>query len=504
MMDTLAVDMTVVRKSFGKVEVLRGVDFDLRRGEVHALLGGNGAGKSTLMKILGGVQRPDGGTIAVGGTLVDFPSPAAATAAGIGMVFQEFSLIPTLTVAQNVFLGREPRRFGLIDDAALNRRAGEILERLGTNLDPRAAVGSLPVGHWQLTEIAKALSLNANVLIMDEPTARLSHREVGPLFELVRRLARQGVSIVYISHRMAEISQVADRISVLREGLRVLSGGVAEIPPQQVAEAIVGREIHSGLGRRPVAPRQAAAPMLSVRDLHAGDRVAGVSFDVAPGEIVGLAGLIGSGRTELTRCLFGIDRVDAGEMRIGGRPYRPRGPADAIRAGVMLVPEDRQREGLVLDHAVYDNALLPSLPRIRRGPFLGDRRGRAVCQSLVSGLAIRGATKTTPVRHLSGGNQQKVVLAKWLALKQNGLVPRVFVLDEPTAGIDIGAKTEILRLTGELADQGAAVVIVSSELQELLAVADRVVVLRAGTIHADLPRQDIEDEESLQLAIQGA
>ncbi|WP_033290697.1 sugar ABC transporter ATP-binding protein [Amycolatopsis jejuensis] len=503
-MDTPAVEMKAVRKSFGKVEVLRGVDFDLRRGEVHALLGGNGAGKSTLMKILGGVHRPDGGTVTVGGVPADFRSPAAASAAGIGMVFQEFSLVPTLTVAQNVFLGREPRRFGLIDDTALNRRTAEILHRMGTRLDPRAPVGELPVGHWQLTEIAKALSLDATVLIMDEPTARLSHSEIGPLFDLVRRLTGQGVSVVYISHRMAEIAQIADRMSVLREGQRVLSGGVTEIPPEQVAEAIVGREIHGGLGRRTCAVRPGTRPVLSVRNLRAGSRVAGVSFDVAPGEILGVAGLIGSGRTELTRCLFGIDRIEAGEIQLGGKPYRPRGPAEAIRAGMLLVPEDRQLEGLVLDHAVYDNALLPSLSRIRRGPFLGDRRGAAVCQSLISSLGIRGATRTTPVRHLSGGNQQKVVLAKWLALKENGLVPKVLVLDEPTAGIDIGAKTEILRLTAELAAEGTAVVIVSSELEELLAVADRVVVLRSGAVHADLARDDIEDEESLQLVIQGA
>ena len=504
MIGASAVEMAAVRKSFGTVEVLRGVDFDLRRGEVHALLGGNGAGKSTLMKILGGVHRPDGGTITVAGVPVDLRSPTAAAAAGIGMVFQEFSLVPTLTVAQNVFLGREPRRFGLVDDAALNRRTAAILDRMGARLDPRATVAALPVGYWQLTEIAKALSLDANVLIMDEPTARLSHREIGPLFDLVRRLAEQGVSVVYISHRMGEITQVADRMSVLRDGRRVLCDGVADIPPEQVAEAIVGREIHSGLARRAAASRHTGAPALSVRGLRAGTRVADVTFDVAPGEIVGVAGLIGSGRTELTRCLFGVDRVDAGEMRLDGRPYRPRGPADAIRAGVMLVPEDRQREGLVLDHAVYDNALLPSLSRLRRGPFLGDRRGRAVCRSLISSLAVRGATRATPVRHLSGGNQQKVVLAKWLALKENGLAPKLLVLDEPTAGIDIGAKTEILRLTANLADDGVAVVIVSSELEELLAVADRVVVLRAGAIEADLPRADIENEESLQLVIQGA
>lgn len=498
-----AVEMRAVRKSFGSVEVLRGVDFDLRRGEVHALLGGNGAGKSTLMKILRGVHRPDSGTILVDGKPEDFRSPTDAFAAGIGMVFQEFSLVPTMTVAQNVFLGREPRRRGLIDDDALNERTAQILRRVGADLDPRARVSSLPVGYWQLTEIAKALSLDARILIMDEPTASLPYHEVEQLFTLVQRLKNHGISVVYISHRMAEITEVADRMSVIRNGTRVLTDTVSAIPPEKVAEAIVGREIRRGLERRTARSARPVRPVLEARRISAGKKIADISFDVRPGEILGVAGLIGSGRTELTRCLFGIDKIDAGELRVDGRAFRPRGPLDAIRAGVMLVPEDRQLQGLVLDHTVYQNALLPSLARIARGPVIDDAKGRSTCTTLIERLDIRG-TAATPVRRLSGGNQQKVAVAKWLALKHNGLKPKVLVLDEPTAGVDIGAKTDIMRLITELADEGTAVIVVSSELEELLAVADRVVVMRSGAIHADLPRQDIANEESLQLAIQGA
>jgi ribose transport system ATP-binding protein len=500
----LAVEMRAVRKSFGEVEVLRGVDFELRRGEVHALLGGNGAGKSTLMKILRGVHRPDGGTILVDGHPTELRTPGHATAAGVGMVFQEFSLVPTMTVAQNVFLGRDPRRYGLVDDAELRRRTAEILARMRVDLDPRAVVADLPVGYWQLTEIAKALSLDARILVMDEPTASLPYTEVEQLFSLIRRLRDDGISVIYISHRMAEIARIADRMSILRDGRRVLCDDVAAVPPERVAEAIVGREILRGFQRAAVRAPRPADPILSVRRLTAGDRVVDVSFDLAAGEIVGLAGLIGSGRTELTRCLFGIDRIDSGEVLLDGRRFRPRRPLDAIQAGMVLVPEDRQVQGLVLDHSVRENLLLPSLSRLGRGPFIDDRKGRAICRSLIGRLDIRGAAPDTPVRRLSGGNQQKVVLSKWLALRQNGLAPKVLVLDEPTAGVDIASKTDIMRLVQDLAAAGTGIVLISSELEELLAVAERVLVMRAGRIHAELDRADIDGEESLQLAIQGA
>ena len=500
---SIAVSMRDIHKSFGKVEVLRGVDFELRQGEVHALLGGNGAGKSTLMKILQGVHRADAGDIIIDGRPMDFQSPSDATAVGIGMVFQEFSLIPSLSVAQNIFLGREPHKFGLIDDGALNRQASTLLDRMGADIDPQSLMGDLPVGYWQLTEIAKALSMQARVLIMDEPTASLPYSEVEALFALIGRLKTQGISIVYISHRMAEIARVADRLSIIRDGRRVLTDDVHAVPPEQVAESIVGREILHGFNRTKRNADTRPEVTLSVENLSAGNRLDNVSFQVSAGEVVGVAGLIGSGRTELARCLFGIDRSDSGRIVLDGKPIRPRRPLDAIRSGVMLVPEDRQSQGLVREHSVRTNLLLPSLSRLTRGPFIDDSRGRDLCADLAQRLGIRATAIDQPVGRLSGGNQQKVVISKWLGLGEMGVPPRVLILDEPTTGVDIASKTDIMQLVLDLADAGTAIILISSELEELLAVADRVLVMRRGRIDADFDRDNIPDEESLQLAIQG-
>ncbi|WP_232006277.1 sugar ABC transporter ATP-binding protein [Mycobacterium sp. 852013-50091_SCH5140682] len=494
--------MRGIRKSFGTNEVLRGVDFDLERGEVHALLGGNGAGKSTLMKILQGVHRPDAGDISVDGAPVEINSPGDATRAGIGMVFQEFSLIPSLSVADNIFLGREPRRFGLVDDDEMNRRARTLLDQMGADLDPRRRVADLPVGYWQVTEIAKALSSDASVLVMDEPTASLPYSEVDALFELIDRLKQQGISIIYISHRMAEIARVADRLTVLRDGRRVLTDRVAAVSPDRIAETIVGREILYGF-HRTAHPDSTAATVLSV-DSVSTDKLADISFTVAEGEVVGLAGLIGSGRTELARCLFGIDPHRSGTVRVRDREVAAHHPQDAIDAGIMLVPEDRKCEGLVAEHTVRTNMLLPSLSHLVRRPFLDDGRGRQLCNGLAKRLNIRASALNEPVSRLSGGNQQKVVLAKWLALAEVGITPEVLILDEPTAGVDIASKVDIMQLVLDIADSGTAIVLISSELEELLAVADRVLVMRHGRIETALNRIDIANEESLQLAIQGA
>ncbi len=498
----LAVQMRGVCKSFGTNEVLRGVDFDLHRGEVHALLGGNGAGKSTLMKILQGVHRPDAGHISIDGSPVVFNSPADATKTGIGMVFQEFSLIPSLSVAANIFLGREPRRFGLVDDHEINRRARTLLDQMGADLDPRRTVADLPVGYWQVTEIAKALSSEARVLVMDEPTASLPYSEVDTLFELVGRLKQQGISIIYISHRMAEIARVADRLTVLRDGRRVLTDQVAAVSPDRIAETIVGREILYGFHRTAHAD-STTATVLSVDGMTT-DKLTDISFTVAEGEVVGLAGLIGSGRTELARCVFGVDPRRAGTVRVRGRAIAAHRPQEAIDAGIMLVPEDRKCEGLVGEHSVRTNMLLPSLSHLGRRPFVDDRRGRKVCSELAQRLNIRASALNEPVLRLSGGNQQKVVFSKWLALAEVGITPEVLILDEPTAGVDIASKVDIMQLVLDLADSGTAIVLISSELEELLAVTDRVLVMRHGRIETTLDRADIANEESLQLAIQGA
>ncbi|WP_214370694.1 sugar ABC transporter ATP-binding protein [Pseudonocardia sp. H11422] len=495
-----AVEMHGIEKGFAGTPVLRGVDFTLAPGEVHALAGGNGAGKSTLMKILQGVHSPDAGGIRVGGRKVEFGAPRDAEAAGIGMVFQEFSLVPTLTVARNIFLNHEPRRFGLIDDAAMVRRAREILTAMGVQFDPAAELSSLATGYWQLTEIAKALALDAKVLIMDEPTASLTKTESEALFELIERLKDQGVSIVYISHRMEEIYRICDRITVLRDGGVVLTDDVSALTPEQIVEAIVGRRMENALEwqERDSRPTDGAAPLLEVRNLTAGNGVTDMSLRLHAGEILGLAGLMGSGRTELARLVFGIDRADSGQILLRGEPAGISNPRIAIAKGIALVPEDRRRHGLVLEHAVRDNLLLPALGGLTRGGMVDDKRGDSLAAQLIERLQIKLSSPKRPVRLLSGGNQQKVVIGKWLARE-----PDVLILDEPTAGVDIGTKTEIIQRIRELADAGKAVIVISSELAELLAVSDRVLVLRRGTVTADLDRRDIADEESLQLAIQG-
>jgi ribose transport system ATP-binding protein len=493
------VEMRGIKKGFAGVPVLRGVDFTLGPGEAHALAGGNGAGKSTLMKILQGVHRQDAGTIRRLGREVSFSAPKDAEAAGIGMVFQEFSLVPTLTVARNIFLGREPRRFGLIDDRAMVRRAGEILGGMGVDLSPTAELHTLPTGYWQLTEIAKALALDAKVLIMDEPTASLTKTESEALFDLIKRLKAQGVSIVYISHRMEEVYRICDRITVLRDGGVVLSEAVADLTPEQIVAAIVGREMEAlEWEERPSAAAADEVPLLEVRNVTSANGVTDMSFRLHAGEILGLAGLMGSGRTELARLLFGIDRPATGEILLRGKPIGITNPRVAITKGIALVPEDRRLQGLVLEHAVRDNLLLPLLGGLQRAGLVDDRRGDSLVARLIERLQIKLRSPKQPVKLLSGGNQQKVVIGKWL-----GRDPDVLVLDEPTAGVDIGTKSEIIQRIRELADAGKAVIVISSELAELLAVSDRVLVLRRGTVTQDLDRRDIADEESLQLAIQG-
>lgn len=496
-----AVRMRGIAKSFDGVRVLDDVDFEVRRGEIHALAGGNGAGKSTLMKILQGVYSKDAGLIEVDGHEVELSSTHDARAVGIGMVFQEFSLIPTLTVAQNVFLGVEPLASGLIRDKEAVARAREVFASMEVDVDPTATVGRLGTAYWQLTEIAKALAQDARVLIMDEPTASLAKHEADNLFELVGRLKARGISVIYISHRMDEVFRIADRITILRDGRRLLTERLADLTPSQVVGGIVGQEMKGEMDYRLRASHAAAqgAPALELRGVTAGPRVQGITFSIAPGEIVGLAGLMGSGRTELARALFGIDPILSGEVLVRGRAVRLTNPRRAIAAGVAMIPEDRRAQGLVLEHSVRDNLLLPVLDRFRRGPLVDDRAARATARDLVRRFRVKVADDSKAVRRLSGGNQQKVVIAKWL-----GTDPSVLIMDEPTAGVDIGTKTEILDTIRSLADEGMGVLVISSEYPELLAVSDRVVVLREGHVHRVIARADIPDEQSLQLSVQGA
>ncbi|WP_138442372.1 sugar ABC transporter ATP-binding protein [Sinomonas susongensis] len=494
-----AVEMRSISKGFNGIPVLNEVDFEVRRGEVHALAGGNGAGKSTLMKILQGVYQADTGKILIDGKPVAIGSIQDAKSAGIGMVFQEFSLVPSLTVAQNIFLASEPLARGLINDREAVRRAKKLFDEMEVRVDPKAEVSRLGTAYWQLTEIAKALSQNARVLIMDEPTASLAKHETEALFELIERLKARGISIIYISHRMDEVYRIADRITILRDGRRLLTERLSDVAPEQIVEGIVGRKIEGQLAYRARADLAGGGvPLLEVRGLTSGPRVRDVSFALRPGEILGVAGLMGSGRTELARTLFGIDKATSGDILIKGKKVAIGSPQQAIEAGLALIPEDRRAQGLVLEHSVRDNLLLPLLGKISRGPLLDLGEGRKLSSSLIEKLAVKVAHPNRPVRLLSGGNQQKVVIAKWM-----GTDPEVLILDEPTAGVDIGTKSEILDMIRDLAGTGKAVIVISSEYPELLAVSDRVLVLKEGSVIQDLPRGDIADEESLQLAVQG-
>jgi ribose transport system ATP-binding protein len=494
---TRAVTMRDIAKSFGGVPVLKEVDFDLRTGDIHALAGGNGAGKSTLMKILVGVYTRDGGTYEVGGQQVDFHAVQDARASGVGMIFQEFSLVPTLSVAQNVFLTRELRsRSGFIDDRAMERRTRELFATMNVEVDPRRSLDELPTAFWQLTEIAKALSQDASVLIMDEPTAALAKGETVELFELMRRLKAQGISMIYISHRMEEVFEVCDRITVLRDGRVVMTEDLAKVTPQVVIDHIIGRKLEHELEYQ---ERQVGdETLLEARGLKTATKLRGVDFKLRRGEVLGLAGLMGSGRTELARALFGIDQLESGELRLMDEPITIANPRDAMANGVALIPEDRRAQGLILDHAVRENFLLPLLGRLSRGGFVDDAEGDRRTESYVTRLSIKTRSINQSIGTLSGGNQQKVVIAKWLATE-----PRVLIMDEPTAGVDIGTKGEIVAMIRAFADQGNSVIIISSELPELLAVSDRVLILRDGQVERELDRRDIHREEELHHAVQG-
>jgi ribose transport system ATP-binding protein len=493
-----AVEMRGISKAFDSNVVLTGVDFEVAPGEVHALAGGNGAGKSTLMKILQGVYTKDDGTIRINGREVTFSSIQDAKAAGIGMVFQEFSLVPSLTVAQNIFLTTEPLGRGIfIRDGEARDKAREVFRQLEVDVDPGARVGDLGTAYWQLTEIAKAMAQDARVLIMDEPSASLARHEAEQLFELVARLKARGISIIYISHRMEEVYRIADRITILRDGRNLLTKRLTDVTPEQIVEGIVGQQIE-GMAYQERDSSAEREVLLEARGLTAGSRVQNVSFTLHRGEIIGLAGLMGSGRTELARCLFGIDKLDSGEVRVRGERVDLSDPRQAIKAGLALIPEDRRAQGLVLDHSVRDNLLLPLLKKIERGLLLDDGAGKTLATSLIERFAVKVANPGRPVRLLSGGNQQKVVIAKWL-----GTDPDVLIMDEPTAGVDIGTKTEILTMIRNLAEEGKAVIVISSEYAEMLAVSDRVLILRDGTVQQELARKDIADEESLQHAVQG-
>jgi ribose transport system ATP-binding protein len=480
-------------KRYPGVLALDDVSIAVRGGEVHAVAGENGAGKSTLMKVLSGAARPDAGTLAVDGRPVWFESPHAAHAAGIRMIHQELSLVAELSVAENVFLGSEPARRGVVDRERQERMARDVLERLGQDrLDPRAPVAGLPLAARQMTEIAKAVAAHARVLIMDEPTSILAQGETDALFRVITQLRDEGVAIVYISHRLDEIFRIAGRVTVLRDGRLVASAPLREVTRADVVRLMVGRELAAGYPQ-PAGPP--GAELLRVEGVVSGP-VRGASLALHAGEIVGLVGLVGAGRTELARAVFGAAARREGRMWLDGHPFAPRTPRDAIAAGVALLPEDRKRQGLVLMAAIKDNVSLPSLPNLAPHGVIDRPRERAGVARWVEALGVRTPSLDRPAQQLSGGNQQKVVLARWMLRHA-----RVLLFDEPTRGIDVGAKAEIYALMRRLADDGAAILMISSDLPEAIGMADRLFAMRDGRIVGVLARHDATPERVAALIL---
>jgi rhamnose transport system ATP-binding protein len=487
-------------KSFGAVRALIDGSVELRPGEVHALLGENGAGKSTLVKIIAGVHQPDSGTLSVGGREVTLHGPAAAREAGIAVIYQEPTLFPDLTVAENMFIGRQPLKkgYGLsgrrIDRRSMHDEAAAIFTRLGVPLDPARPARGLSIADQQVVEIGKALSLNARVIVMDEPTAALSAAETGRLFEVIRTLQAQGAAVLFISHRLEEVFAICTRVTVMRDGSHVLTSDLAGLTAADLVRAMVGRE----LAERPpeAAGAQPGDPVLVVERLTREGVFTGISFTVRSGEIVALAGLVGSGRSEVARAVFGIDRYDAGQVTVSGRVLKKASPVSAMAAGIGFVPEDRRQQGLVMDMSVQQNVALASLGNLEKGGLIRASAERAMATDWAARLKIKYGRLTDPVSMLSGGNQQKVVLAKWLGRK-----PGLLIVDEPTRGIDVGTKAEVHNLLIELARGGVGVLMISSELPEVLGVSDRVLVMREGALVAEFSHAEASEEAIMTAAM---
>lgn len=486
-----------ISKSFPGVKALSDVHFDVHAGEVLALVGENGAGKSSLMKILSGIYEKDAGTIYLEGREVDIDGPRSAQELGIVIVHQEMNLMPHLTVAQNIYIGREPRRFGFVDERALNRKARELLDRLGIKeISATNLVENLTVAKQQMVEIAKALSYDAKVVIMDEPTSALTSNETDTLFRLIAELKATGIGIIYISHRMEELKRIADRITVLRDGNYISTVDIGSVTQHEVIKMMVGREINENV--RPVVPSGGSddSVVLRVSGLSTKKVLRDVSFELRRGEILGFSGLMGAGRTELARAIIGADRITAGQISINGRDVTIRQPADAVRHGIGYLSEDRKQLGLLLDRDVNTNVLLSSLGSYV-GPlgFMKTGQGASRSKQYVESLRIKTPSIYATTKNLSGGNQQKVVIAKWLARDCD-----ILIFDEPTRGIDVGAKEEIYRLLNELVERGKSIIMISSELPEVLRLSHRILVMASGRITGELTSEDADQEQIMDYA----
>ena len=486
--------MQGIHKHFPGVHALKGVEMDLYAGECLALLGENGAGKSTLIKILGGAHQPEEGTITIDGKTLEIHRPQDALQAGIAVIYQEFNLVPDLSARENIFLGQEPSALGILPAREENRKAKELFKRLGTDIDPETPCRKLNVAGQQLVEIAKALATNARILVMDEPSATLSNKEVEGLFEVIRGLKKQGIGIIYISHRLDEIDTICDRATVLRDGEYIATSKVNEISRDQLIKQMVGRSIEQEFPKKPAT---VGKTLLSARNLHRGKKVQDVSLEIKRGEILGLTGLVGSGRTETARILFGADKPESGELELEGQSIKFKSPREAIAAGVCLLTEDRKSQGLILLQSIRENFGLPNLQKFSKLGWINQQLERKSCNNHAQKLLIKMTGIEQKAANLSGGNQQKVVLAKWLERDA-----KVLLFDEPTRGIDVGAKYEIYQLLNKLAAEGKGILMISSELPEVLGMSDRIIVMHEGKVKGEITDvANATQEDILKLAV---
>lgn len=493
-MGKLLVSMEGIEKSFPGVHALSQCKLELCAGEIHALMGENGAGKSTLMKILTGIYSKDAGTILLDGQEVCFQNPKEAQEAGISMVHQELNMMNHLTVAQNIFIGRERMNGKLINDRKMNEESEQLFERLHIKIDPSEIMGNLTVGKQQMCEIAKAISRDAKVLIFDEPTAALTETEIEELFKIMRDLKERGLGIIYISHRMDEIKVITDRVTVMRDGEYVGTLITKEATKDDIINMMVGRVIYEKPKTKSNV-KENAPVVLSVRNLNAGPLVQNISFDLKKGEILGFSGLMGSGRTETARALFGADKKESGEIRINGIPVEIHSPQDAVRVGIGYLSEDRKRYGVILDKTIVENTTMTCLERFMKGILIDQKREEHIAQDYVEKLRTKTPSVQTEVIDLSGGNQQKIVIAKWLARNSD-----ILIFDEPTRGIDVGAKSEIYQLMNELVSQGKSIIMISSELPEILRMSDRIIVMCEGRKTDEFKIEEASQEKIMHAA----